>query len=418
MRKKLLTLLAVAVVAGGMSQKAFATNGDDMIGVSPVSRAMGGIGVGMPVGATDSIYRNPAWMSKSKNFEVSFGSTLFLPDVKASATTPLGTVEATSKADTFVIPEFSITQRLNEKVVVGLGAFGVSGMGTDYRNADSTGMLMNMNTNFSFMRMMPAVSYKISDNLSMGAALHLAWGSLDMGNIARNPVTNSTWNAGGGVSQDYGVGASFGLSYETDVFTAGFSYMSPVKMKYKKVYDSNGDQVFEDMKLEQPQEVAAGVGVKPIDGLKVGFDVRWINWADADGYKQFGWNNQIVYALGAEYKATEALTLRAGFNYAKSPLDDVSAASNAAPTITVPDLAAPFNEYFIGVMNALGFPAITETHITIGAGYKVSEHFTINVAYVHAFEGDFKVEDTSNAYPTYEAKNAQNSISMGLRWNF
>ncbi|OMH40938.1 OmpP1/FadL family transporter [Desulfurobacterium indicum] len=403
MRKKLLTLLAVAVVAGGMSQKAFATNGDDMIGVSPVSRAMGGIGVGMPICATDALYRNPAWMSKSKNFEVSFGSTLFLPDVKASATTPLGTVEATSKADTFVIPEFSITQRLNEKVVVGLGAFGVSGMGTDYRNADSTGMLMNMNTNFSFMRMMPAVSYKISDNLSMGAALHLTWGSLDMGD---------------GYSQDFGIGGNIGLAYETDMLSLGFSYMSPVSMTYKRVYDSNGDGVYEDMKLEQPQEVAAGVGVKPIDGLKVGFDVRWINWADADGYKQFGWNNQIVYALGAEYKATEALTLRAGFNYAKSPLDDVSAASNDAPTITVPDLAAPFNEYFIGVMNALGFPVITETHITIGAGYKVSEHFTINVAYVHAFEGDFKVEDTSNAYPTYEAKNAQNSISMGLHWNF
>ncbi|WP_456465158.1 OmpP1/FadL family transporter [Desulfurobacterium sp.] len=402
MRRKLLTLLAVAVVAGGMSQTAFATNGDDMIGVSPVSRAMGGIGVGMPICATDALYRNPAWMSKSKNFEVSFGSTLFMPDVKISATVGNATLaDETSKADTFVIPEFAITQRLSDKLVLGVGAFGVSGMGTDYRNDPA--VLRSTNTNFSFMRMMPGISYQLADNIALGAALHMAWGSLDMGQ---------------GFSQDFGVGASLGLSYETNMFTAGFSYMSPIKMTYKRVYDSNGDGTFEDMKLEQPQEVAAGVGVKPIDGLKVGFDVRWINWAGADGYKQFGWNNQVVYALGAEYQATEALTLRAGFNYAKSPLDNVAAASNATQTISVPDLAARYNNYQIGVLNALGFPAITETHLTLGAGYKFTKHFAVDVAYVHAFENNFKVEDTANAYPTYEAKNSQDSVSMDLHWNF
>ncbi len=414
MRRKLLTLLAVALVAGGMSQKAFATNGDDMIGVSPVSRAMGGIGVGMPICATDALYRNPAWMSKSKNFEVSFGSTLFMPDVKITTN---GATTTKSDADTFVIPAFAITQRISDKLVLGVGAFGVSGMGTDYRNA-SDPSVASMHTNFSFMRMMPGLSYKVTDNLAVGAAVHMTWGSLDMGNMARNPSTGATWNAGGGVSQDYGIGASLGVSYETEMFTAGFSYMSPVKMTYKKVYDSDGDGVFEDMKLEQPQEVAAGVGVKPMDGLKVGFDVRWINWAGADGYKQFGWNNQVVYALGAEYQATQALTLRAGFNYAKSPLDDVSSNAGAAPTISVPDLAAMYNDYQVGMLNALGFPAITETHLTLGAGYKVNEHFTVNVAYVHAFEGDFKVEDTSGTYPSYEAKNSQDSVSLGLHWNF
>ncbi|WP_022846117.1 MULTISPECIES: OmpP1/FadL family transporter [unclassified Desulfurobacterium] len=406
MRRKLLTLLAVAVVAGGMTQTAFATNGDDMIGVSPVSRAMGGIGVGMPICATDALYRNPAWMSKSKNFEVSFGSTLFMPDVKITATMGNATLaDETSKADTFVIPEFAITQRLSDKLVLGVGAFGVSGMGTDYRNAnDPAGVLQSTNTNFSFMRMMPGISYQLTDNIALGAAVHMTWGSLDMGQ---------------GFSQDFGIGASLGLSYETNMFTAGFSYMSPVKMTYKRVYDSNGDGTFEDMKLEQPQEVAAGVGVRPIDGLKVGFDVRWINWAGADGYKQFGWNNQVVYALGAEYQATEALTLRAGFNYAKSPLDDYTAtAASFAPSVNIPDFAVPFPEYNVAALNALGFPAITETHLTLGAGYKFTKHFAVNVAYVHAFEGDFKVEDTTGLAPTYEAKNSQDSVSMGLHWNF
>jgi len=385
-----------------LSSQANATNGDDMIGVSPVSRGMGGIGVGLPVGSTDEVYRNPAWMSESYGFDVSFGATLFLPDVKASATTPAGTTEVSSEADTFVIPEFSITQRLNNKLVFGLGAFGVSGMGTDYRNSGSP-LFQDMNTNFSFMRMMPALSYQLNENLSLGAAVHMAWGSLDMGQ---------------GYSQDFGIGGTFGIAYDSGFFTAGFSYMSPISMTYERVYDSNGDGTYENMKLEQPQEVAAGFGVRPSERIKIGFDVRWINWSGADGYKQFGWDDQVVYAVGGEFKATEKLCLRAGFNYGETPLKDVTAASNTAPGITVPDLTASFNEYQIAVMNALGFPAITETHITLGAGYKVNEHFTVNVAYVHAFEGDFKVTDTANAYPTYEAKNAQNSISMGFHWNF
>ncbi|MEJ7619467.1 MAG: aromatic hydrocarbon degradation protein, partial [Aquificaceae bacterium] len=57
--KKAIALTALLGIAG----LSFATNGDNLIGVSPASRGMGGIGVGMPVGPTDSIFRNPAWMS-------------------------------------------------------------------------------------------------------------------------------------------------------------------------------------------------------------------------------------------------------------------------------------------------------------------------------------------------------------------
>lgn len=74
-------LLGTAIFAA--SGLAFATNGDNLIGVSPASRGMGGIGVGMPVGPTDTIFRNPAWMNQYKGFNVSFGGIIFMPEVKA-----------------------------------------------------------------------------------------------------------------------------------------------------------------------------------------------------------------------------------------------------------------------------------------------------------------------------------------------
>jgi long-chain fatty acid transport protein len=78
MRKAILVSALLGAV--GIS---FATNGDNLIGVSPASRGMGGIGVGMPVGPTDTIFRNPAWMNYYKGFNMSFGGILFFPEVKA-----------------------------------------------------------------------------------------------------------------------------------------------------------------------------------------------------------------------------------------------------------------------------------------------------------------------------------------------
>ena len=112
----------------------FATNGDNLIGVSPASRGMGGIGVGMPVGPTDTIFRNPAWMSYYKGFNMSFEEILFFPGVKAKSNITGTTTSATSQSKMFVVPEVGIVHQINDKLTFGIGAFGVSGLGVDYRN--------------------------------------------------------------------------------------------------------------------------------------------------------------------------------------------------------------------------------------------------------------------------------------------
>jgi len=60
------------------------------------------------------------------------------------------------------------------------------------------------------MRFIPAITYKINDNFSISGAIHVAYGSLDMGATMCN-ATNC-WNAGGGASQDFGIGTQIGLA--------------------------------------------------------------------------------------------------------------------------------------------------------------------------------------------------------------
>jgi len=427
---------SVVLVSALVSTGVFATNGDNMIGVSPASRAMGGLGTGICLEPTDSIFRNPGWLARQKGFNVSFGGILFIPHVKGRSkgymdlddTTPGNVVPydtgyKTSKADTFMIPEIAITNQINDQIVIGIGAYGVSGMGVDYR--DESG-LARMHTSLQFMRIVPAVGYKISDQLAVGGALHLAWGSLDIGAFLPRPdgdgdgVPGNFYNAGGGQSQSYGMGASVGINFKpADNICLGAYYQSGVKMKYKNVFDSDGNGEFEDLKLEQPQEASVGIGFRPIEELKFGFDIRWINWSDADGYKQFKWEDQWVFAVGGEYKITPRLALRAGYNYGKSPIRSKSGLGLAS-TNNIPDFSRPFNDYEVEWFNLIGFPAIAEHHITFGFGYQFTEHFTLNVSYVHAFEK--KVESSATAMSSNDliagAKNAQDSIGVSLDWSF
>lgn len=73
-----------------------------------------------------------------------------MPEVKAktnvTSTGPSPTpASATSQSKMFVVPEVGIVHQINDKITVGVGAFGVSDMGVDYRNKDP--LLANMHTN-------------------------------------------------------------------------------------------------------------------------------------------------------------------------------------------------------------------------------------------------------------------------------
>lgn len=72
--------IAVAAAIALSATSAFATNGDHLIGMGTKARGMGGIGIGMSHGA-ESALSNPAMITSVKGTEVSFGGTVFMPDV-------------------------------------------------------------------------------------------------------------------------------------------------------------------------------------------------------------------------------------------------------------------------------------------------------------------------------------------------
>ncbi|HIQ31299.1 MAG TPA: aromatic hydrocarbon degradation protein, partial [Aquifex aeolicus] len=73
----------------------------------------------------------------------------------------------------------------------------------------------------------------------------------------------------------------------------------------------------------------------------------------------------------------------------------------------------------IAWFNLIGFPAITEHHLTLGVGYEFTKTFSLDVSYVRAFEKTVEacVQGTSCAV-LVGAKNVQDSVSVGASWRF
>lgn len=167
------------------------------------------------------------------------------------------------------------------------------------------------------------------------------------------------------------------------------------------------------------------MAARPIDRWLVSFDVKWINWAathdavdlkgtfgldtNGDGSPDqtissvalpFGWDNQWVFAVGTQYQLTDALAVRTGFNHAKAPIDEAD------------------------VFNNLAFPAVVENHLTLGATYRLGDHWELSTAYKKAFKkeltgkGDVPTAFQPLAGTDSGAKIAMDQHSFGLQISY
>lgn len=401
--KRTIKLAVVAALALGATS-AFATNGDAMIGVGAKAVGMGGVGIGMSHGA-ESALSNPAMITTVNGTEVSFGGTVFMPDVKTDLGD--GTGFKNSDADLSMIPTVAVAQKVSDNFYWGIGMYGVAGMGTDYRDATGGAANFNMVTNLQLMQFAVPLSYK-ANGFSIGIAPILQYGSLDI-----NFKNNSGGPLGGlasgatsdtkGVAQDFGAGYTIGAAYEMSGFTVGASYKSGIEMTYKgqiseAMQDFTGFLGSDD--LEQPAEM--GIGMSYAMGSSTfAVDYKKVKWSDAKGYKDFAWEDQNVYMLGYQF-AQDNYALRIGYNYAKSPISNQGLAGSLT-----------------NVFNLLGFPAIVEKHYTVGGSYAFTKMTSVDLAYVYSPEASEKYAySLGGPATTIETKHSQSAITAQLNFNF
>jgi len=419
--KRTIKLAVVAALALGTTS-AFATNGAALIGMGAKARGMAGTGIGMSHGA-ESALTNPALITSVKSTEISFGGTIFMPDVKNTNTivnppAPSSTESATSAADMNVIPEVSLATKINDNFYVGVGMWGTGGMGVDYRDsvspaASSTqGTQFQMVTNLQLMQFGVPLAYT-TNGFSVAVTPILQYGSLDIGYKAVTP-TNVLFTEGAGVAQDLQFGYNLGVSYVMKGLTVGAVYKSKIDMDYKdQLKNAMGGFgiAYNNTKLSTPAELGLGVSYE-FGANTVALDYKQIKWSSAKGYEDFKWDDQNVIALGYEYKASN-WAARVGYNYAKSPI------KNQAPgSLTAPAGSTFTGDYagLINTFNLLGFPGIVESHYAVGGTYNVSDKASFDLAFVYAAQ---KTETFKNfAGQNITTKHSQTGVSAQLNYAF
>ncbi len=413
---KPLRLLAALLLAAFVTP-ALATNGMRMIGFSPTQNSMGGVGVGATLDS-GSVVTNPAGLTElGRRLDLSV--TWFKPTVEYVATGVApgyanNGVTYTSDRGGSPIPNLGVVIPLGSGFTAGVGAFGVGGMGVDYQPGLYSGATL---TSYQNLRLAPAIAYKANDLFSAGATLNVSWAQMEyqvasgFGQVPHKQANAFGYGATLGIKVTPVKDLTFGLAYETKSDFQDFEFTIPAHtgMTPGGPYPFPGGT--DKLAFDQPAVASVGVAYRAIPALLLALDVQWINWSAVMGKNQpkytndtsatgsmpfnMSWDDQVVYKVGAELAVAPAVKVRAGFDYGKNPLDPSRAFENIA------------------------FPAVAESHVTLGLGWDATETLAINVGGMYSPKVTVTgANPAEQGLASYQTSMSQYALDLGLGWRF
>ena len=358
-----------------------------------------------------AIYFNPAGLTQLKGQNVMLGVTYVRENGgEFSGTTPLtfngetfDSRTETQKSLNFFIPNAYYTRTTNSgNVAYGVGIFAPFGLGQEYKDKDSS-IFRNQTTKIDLQTIVinPTIAFNITEFLSVGGGIDYMYGKVK---YDKTPLVPAAFGGPGFFKASLeGTGDAWGYNFglllkPSKNVKVGFNYRSPFHLQLKDGDFKTSDNTSAGFtgifppgttkatgKLEIPATAALGVAVI-LDRLTLSADADWTFWSS---YKELkitnktnpafnsttrkDWKDVCAVRLGAEYRVTDPLALRAGFVYDPTPV----------PADTMgPDL-----------------PDATRLNYMVGAGYKIGK-VTIDGALMYIQKFDRTVNNQNNATGT------------------
>lgn len=398
MRYSFRALVGALCIGLAWAPEASATDGHFLHGVGAINSAMGGVGV---AGAKDDVlgalYHNPAGLMALDGHHAAFSMELFKPDRTLTATAPtqqgLFTGSQQSKSDFVPIPAFGWSSEvIEDKLVVGFGGLGIGGFGVDYRQNNmhpllapkSQGGFGQVYSNFSLLKVTPAVAFAPSEKLWIGFAANIDWASLAVDPFPAAPPDGAFYPGATAADVVFGFGFQAGLIYKlTESMNLGLAYSSEQVFDEFSWNSTNADPadpaygVHRDFSFQMnaPAIIAGGVSLQATDKLFLAGDAKYFLYSSTEGFadegfanngavKGFGWDDIMVVALGGQFQASDRMSLRAGYNYSDNPIPEENSFFNVAA------------------------PAVINHHLTLGFGLELVEGVDLSAAYYRAFENE------------------------------
>ncbi len=369
----------------GLAGSAFATDGYFSHGYGMKAKGMGGAATAT---SDDAFFgaNNPAAAAFVGN-RLDLGVDLFSPRREASRTgagmLPNGTSDSDSKY--FLIPEFGYNRMVNNDLALGVTVYGNGGMNTNYpafaNGSNLLGGSGKLGVDLMQLIVAPTAAYKVAPNHSIGISPLIGYqrfkasGLQLFGNMGFSSDANNLTNRGYDDSFGYGVRIGY-MGKLTSTFSIGAAYASKMNFnefsKYKGLFAEQGD-------FDIPENYNLGVAWDVMPAVKLALDYQRINYSGvksinnpsntgallgANNGPGFGWQDVDVWKLGVEYKYSQQLTLRAGYNHTDNPIQ--------SRDVTFNILA----------------PGVVQDHATLGFTYTLASGNELTMAYMHAFKND------------------------------
>lgn len=427
--KKINTLRAIVLAAvWATGSMAWATDGYFPHGYGMQSLGMGGASVAV-TGNTFAGANNPALAAFSGNrFEM--GANIFMPKrgavrVGGSGQTAGMNGSVESGSSSFIVPEVGYSRQLNSRTAIGLSVYGNGGMNTDYAatgfDCTGNGPVNNMlcgssklGVNLMQLIVAPTLAYKLSETSAIGVSPLLVYQQFKASGLqafAGNPAwtgqntyaANTTDN---GNDSSKGLGLRLGYSAQVSESTRlGVSYSPKINMsrfkKYSQLFAEAGD-------FDIPENYALGVAIQASPAVMLALDYQRINYSKvkaignqmmqggplgASNGPGFGWVDVDVLKVGVEWKYSQNLVLRAGYNHTKNPVGGQNVTFNIIA------------------------PGVITDHYTLGATYKLDVKSDLTLAYMYAPQN--KVTGVSALSQTPETiRMSQQSLGVQYGWKF
>lgn len=376
--KKTLIKTTLALSTLLSSTALFAVNGAFDYGFSEITRGMGGAGSALPQDTLIAAVNPAGMVDVGKRLDL--GAAFYFPTMSynASSFNPsnigmLGVApgQHDSTVNIFVLPDFGINFPLNNKSALGVSLYSLGGFGTQYKSGNSAtvavpglgpisapGPLGGGTVLSDLKQAVTSVTYsrKFLSHSSWGVSLLMglqslrAEGANGLAALSANP--NNVSNKGADYS--YGGGARFGFLFGVlPAVDLSLSYQPKMVMSKFKQYSGllpNGGE------FDIPSFGNIGAAWHVSNTVTLLGDIEEIWYKDIPAYGRnnsallpggscipgsggstclggsngagFGWGNDTVYKLGAQWAVTEKTTLRAGFNHSDQILSSTQATEN------------------------------------------------------------------------------------------
>lgn len=388
-------------------------------------------GVGSSAEGANTVFNNPAGMVRLPGLQVDLGGSIIVPraEFRGTATNALGqTISGASNrdgGDFALVPHGYVSYRITPDLAVGVAMTSPYGLAT-YYGPGFVGRYQAEETDLKTININPGIAYRIAPWLSVGAGFSAEYSraqfssSLNSSTIALQALglraalpdgyfrlKGDDWAFGYnlGVLIEPGPGTRIGLTYRSRIqhnFEGTASYNVPAPLSLSPNFRNSGGNA----KLVLPDTASFSITQEIGPRLAVYGDVTWTNWSQFKNLNAFRddgtlisstpqrYHNSFFVAVGASYKVTDTLTLRAGTAFDKTPVE------NPYRTARVPD-----NDRY---------------WLAIGASYRILPNVTLDGGYAHVFVRDARIDELSPTRDRLTGKysNAIDIISLGARAQF